>query len=229
MAHGKYIVIEGGDGTGKSTQVKLLRERLKEEGIDSIEFHEPGGLPITDNIRKVILNAELQRDPVTNLLLFTAARHELWKSARQKLEEGIWIVASRNYFSTLVYQGYGEGIDLQLIHDTTLQFTDKLYIQPDLAVILTLEDQAEREKRIGERGHLATPDTFESKNNSFQRIIQEGYKQLAHDYKLPLLSAQRTIDAITDEIFSLVKDTEKVPLKLRTGRSDYSTNLETVK
>jgi dTMP kinase len=208
VTRGKYIVIEGSDGTGKSTQVALLREKLKERGIDSIEFHEPGGLPVTDAIRNVILNGELSRDPITNLLLFTAARHELWKNARRKIKEGVWVIAARSYFSSIVYQGYGEGISQQLIRDTTLLFTDELYMQPDLAVILTLNDQSEREKRIGKRGKLATPDTFESKDDSFQQTVQEGYEQLARDYKLPLLSAQRTIKAIADEIVLLI-DTQK--------------------
>lgn len=203
MARGKYIVIEGSDGTGKSTQVTLLREKLKEKGIDSIEFHEPGGLPITDSIREVILNAELQRDPITNLLLFTAARHELWKSACQKLEEGAWVVASRNYFSTLVYQGYGEGLDKDLIIETTRQFTDELYMQPDLAIILTLENEAERERRIGKRGELSSLDTFESKDALFQKNIQDGYRQLAKDSNIPLVAADPSLEEVAKNIFTL--------------------------
>jgi dTMP kinase len=209
VARGRYIVIEGSDGTGKSTQVTLLRERLKERGIDSIEFHEPGGLPITDSIRGVILNGELERNPVTNLLLFTAARHELWKNARKKMKEGVWVIASRSYFSSLVYQGYGEGIDQELIRDTTLRFTDDLYMQPDLAIILSLEDEKEREARIGNRETPTTPDTFESKNENFQKTVADGYLRLARDARLPIISASQTIDAIASEIFMRVQNIEK--------------------
>jgi len=204
MARGKYIVIEGSDGTGKSTQVALLRERLKEKGIDSIEFHEPGGLPITDSIRSVILNGELKREPATNLLLFTAARHELWKNAHQKIKEGVWVIASRNYFSTLVYQGYGEGLDKDLIAETTRQFTDDLYMQPDLAVILTLENEEERERRIGKRGELTSPDTFESKDASFQKNIQDGYRLLAETSGIPLVAADRLPEEIANDILALL-------------------------
>lgn len=204
MARGKYIVIEGSDGTGKSTQVALLREKLQEQGIDSIEFHEPGGLPITDRIRSVILDGELDRQPVTNLLLFTAARHELWKNARQKMEEGVWVIAARSYFSTLVYQGYGEGIDRQLITETTQQFTDDLYMQPDLAVVLTLESQTERVKRISKRGKLATPDTFESKDSAFQQTVQDGYRQLAKEYNVPLIAANESREVIAKQIYDLL-------------------------
>lgn len=204
MNRGKYIVIEGSDGTGKSTQVALLREKLSQQGIDSIEFHEPGGLPIADSIRSVILNGELPREPETNLLLFTAARHELWKNARKNIEKGVWVIAARNYFSTLVYQGYGEGVDRKLITDTTLQFTDELYMQPDVAIILTLEDELEREARIGNRGELSTPDTFESKDADFQRAVHSGYQRLAADYSLSTISSLQTPEKVAEAIYHLV-------------------------
>jgi dTMP kinase len=212
MPRGKYIVIEGSDGTGKSTQVALLREKLGRKGVDSVEFHEPGGLPITDAIRSVILNGELPRDPITNLLLFTAARHELWKNARTKMETGTWVIAARSYFSSLVYQGYGEGIDLQLIRDVTLQFTDNLYMQPDLAIILSLEDEKERETRIGGRESSTTLDTFESKDKDFQQAIAAGYLRLAQDAQLPIISASHTIDAIGKEIYSRAQEIDNIRL-----------------
>jgi dTMP kinase len=186
---GKYIVIEGGDGTGKSTQVQLLRSRLTTRGIDSIEFHEPQGTPIADEIRTIIKNGNLPRDGRTNLLLFTAARHEIWQQAREALEKGIWVVAARNYFSTLAYQGYGEGLDLDLITSITEQFTDKTYMSPDLAIILTLDDETERKKRIGQRGALENPDTFESREMSFQQALQQGYLKIAQERGLEVISA----------------------------------------
>lgn len=202
---GKYIVIEGSDGTGKSTQVALLRKKLALQGIDSIEFHEPGGLPIADNIREVILDGSLERRPETNLLLFTAARCELWHDAYQRLQRGVWVVAARNYFSTLAYQGYGEGLDLKLITDTTRRFTNDLYMHPDVAVILRLEDEAEREARIDKRGTLSTPDTFESKTSKFQQDVQEGYIKIAKEYNLPLINAAQSPEVITDAIDALLQ------------------------
>lgn len=205
MPRGKYIVIEGSDGTGKSTQVALLREKMSQQGIESIEFHEPGGLPITNSIREIILNGAITRQPETNLLLFTAARHELWHNARKKLDKGAWIIASRSYYSSLVYQGYGEGIDRERIINLTRDFTDELYMQPDVAIILTLKDEKEREARIGKRGHLATPDTFESKNESFQRTVQEGYVRLAREYDLPTISTVRPVEEVASAVLQLVQ------------------------
>ena len=208
MARGKYIVIEGHDGTGKSTQVGLLRDRLSEEGIGSIEFHEPQGAPIADAIRTVIKNGTLPRDGQTNLLLFTAARHEIWKGAQKALEQGIWVIAARNYYSTLAYQGYGEGLDLDLIISITEQFTDKTYITPDLAVILTLDNETERERRIGERGELQAPDTFEARNAAFQTAVKNGYQTIAQTHGLPLVAADQPVANIADAIYALVERLE---------------------
>lgn len=205
MKRGKYIVIEGNDGTGKSTQVGLIREKLAAKGIESIEFHEPQGSPIADEIRTIIKNGSLERDSRTNLLLFTAARHEIWKHAQAELEKGIWVVAARNYFSTLAYQGYGEGLELELIMSTTALFTNELYMKPDMAVILTLEDEQERIKRISGRGSLAVQDTFESRDQSFQTALQEGYLAIAKEYKLPVISASQPKEVITKQIFDLIK------------------------
>ncbi|MDX2776013.1 dTMP kinase [Streptomyces caniscabiei] len=205
MAKGKYIVIEGHDGTGKSTQVGLLRDRLSEQGIGSIEFHEPQGTPIADAIRTIIKNGTLPRDSLTNLLLFTAARHEIWKEAQKALNRGIWVIAARNYYSTLAYQGHGEGLDQDLILSVTTQFTDATYIHPDLAIILTLDDDMERERRIGERGTLQTPDTFEARDAVFQTAVKNGYLAIAKEHGLPTISAAQPVADIADEIYSLVE------------------------
>ena len=205
MIEGKYVVIEGHDGTGKSTQVGMLREYLAEQGVESIEFHEPEGTPMADALRRIIKNGELERSAKTNLLLFTAARHEIWhERALPALKMGTWVVAARNYYSTLAYQGYGEGLDRELITSLTAQFTDERYLRPDLSVILTLDDASERARRIGERGELETRDTFESRPEDFQGRVQAGYVQIAHEHHLPIISAQQTPQAVFEEIKQLL-------------------------
>jgi dTMP kinase len=205
MNRGKYVVIEGHDGTGKSTQVTLLRETLHKAGIESIEFHEPEGIPIANEIRTIIKNGTLPRDAKTNLLLFTAARHELWNHAQHAIDRGLWVIASRNYYSTLAYQGYGEGLDIDVILQTTATFTDDLYMHPDLAVILSLDNEAERSQRITRRGQHAAPDTFESRDAVFQAAVQSGYLAIAHDYSLPVISASQPKEVIAAAIYKLLE------------------------
>lgn len=206
MKPGKYIVIEGHDGTGKSTQISQIRKKLSNCKIKSIEFHEPAGSPVADAIRNVIKNGSLKRDAMTNLLLFSAARHDIWqKRAVAELKKGKWVVASRNYYSTLAYQGYGEGLDLDLIESITRKSTDEKYMNPDIALILDLDDESERTKRIGIRGELKHSDTFESKSNFFQSKVRNAYLDIAKSRNIPIVSANQTISKMTNDLWSFIE------------------------
>ncbi len=204
---GKYIVIEGTDGTGKSTQVGRIANHLAEQGIESIEIHEPeaDGVTISSEIRKVIKNAELERSPETNLLLFTASRREIWEQlALPALRQGKFVLSARNYYSTLAYQGYGEGLSLDKIRNLSQEFTDDKYMQPDLACILAMKDELERKKRINSRGVLENPDTFESRSDDFQTKVANGYLQIANDLDLLVIDASQSIDEVQSEILELL-------------------------
>lgn len=200
---GRYIVIEGNDGTGKSTQVELLAESLRARGIESFVMHEPAGIPIADAIRTIIKNGELERTPETNLLLFTAARRELWLQASQALSSGAWVISARNYISTLVYQGIAEGIPEDKILGLTRQFTSDTYMNPDVTIILTLNDK-ERAHRIAERGTLSTKDTFESKDETFQQALNDGYDAIATRFNFNTIDASASPEAIHTDIKSII-------------------------
>jgi dTMP kinase len=199
---GKYIVIEGHDGTGKSTQVEMLREYLKQDhAIESEEIHEPAGVPIADELRTIIKNGELDRDPLTNLLLFTAARREIY---RQKivpaLGRGAWVLAARSWISTVAYQGYGEGLDPDYIKKVTREFTDIHYMIPDWTTILDVSDETLRTQRISERGELENPDTFESKDDEFQMKVKTGYLEIAHKNSIAIIDASPSKEAVHQQI-----------------------------
>lgn len=205
MKPGKYVVIEGHDGTGKSTQVGLIRQKLLENGIDSIEFHEPTGTPTVEAIRTVIKDGLLERNAMTNLLLFSASRHEIWhKLALSEINKGKWVVASRNYFSTIAYQGYGEGLDIDIINTVTKISTDEQYMNPDIVLILDLDDEKERTKRISSRGKLEKPDTFESKDDTFQTKVRNAYINIAKSRNIPIVSAAQTVDEINQELWDYI-------------------------
>ena len=114
---GTYIVIEGNDGTGKSTQAGLLADHCRQQGREVIIVEEPGSndpdktTPIANYLRSLIKNGTLARDPEINLALFSAARRELWQQKiAPALNRGAIVISARNYISTLAYQGYGEGL-----------------------------------------------------------------------------------------------------------------------
>ncbi len=205
MARGKYIVIEGQDGTGKTTQADLLQAYLEAQGITVLHTKEPGGLPVGEAIRSVLLNGTLPRKPMTNLLLFTANRHELWESViNPALEEGTWVICTRNYWSTIAYQGSGEGMDTDTIHRVTAEFTAPEYISPDIAVILSFSDTSVRLKRIAERGAISNPDTFESKETGFQQRVQEAYPTIAEEFGVRVIDANQSVSDIQKTIQAVV-------------------------
>ena len=107
-----YIVIEGQDGTGKSTQARLLKEYYEKQNKTVVVMDEPDGdLPQAHDLHDMILTRGYNLEPLTNVLLFTAACKELWsKIAEPTLNNNGIVISARNYWSTLAYQGYGEGV-----------------------------------------------------------------------------------------------------------------------
>jgi dTMP kinase len=201
MTKGKYIVIEGADGTGKSTQLELLKQYLLEQNHTVLVVQEPGGDPLSDKLRDVIKDGSLPRDPWTNVMLFTASRRSVWLQAiKPALEAGKWVIAARNYISTVAYQGYGEGVDIQKILDYTKDNVDEAYLSPDKVFVLTLEDESARDSRIGQRPAEHDLDTFESKSDDFQQAMQSGYVKFAAQQGLTTINASQSIEAIQQEI-----------------------------
>ena len=209
---GKYIVIEGNDGTGKSTQVAKLANYFRERGRTVCVVEEPGSddpeksTPIADELRKVIKNGDLARSAAVNVALFSAARRELWREKIQPaLERGEIVLSARNYISTLVYQGRGEGYDESEILRLTKLFTDERYLRPDIMIILSLSHDT-REERIAMRGELKNPDTFESRGQDFQEKVDDGYLEIAKDYDIPVVLADGKVEEVHDILIDEIKE-----------------------
>ena len=196
-----YIVIEGQDGTGKSTQAELLKQHFEKQNKQVVMLEEPDGdLPQAHDLHDLILTRGYRLEPLTNVLLFTAARVELWqKIAEPILKHGGIVVSSRNYWSTLAYQGYGEGISRSKIIRLTKQMLPERYFHPDHGFILTLSDQA-RLTRQDNRGKAI--ETFEAKPDSFQQKVNSAYPKIAKEFNLHLIDASGTIEEIHQLILS---------------------------
>lgn len=196
-----YIVIEGQDGTGKSTQVRLLKEHFEKQGKQVVVMDEPDGdLPQAHDLHDLILikGKDYNMEPMTNVLLFTAARSELWrKLAEPVLKDGGVVISARNWWSTLAYQGYGEGVSKSKIIRITHEALPEKYVRPDKGFILTVSDKI-REERQGARGKAK--ETFESKPNEFQQKVNHAYPKIAQDFGAKVIDASGTIE----EVFNLI-------------------------
>ena len=200
---GKYIVLEGSDGTGKSTQAIALSAALEGLGIKTLQVfndetgriepvQEPGGTPHANELRRRIKDKSIQRTPWENVEWFTEARESIWNEAiNPALENGLWVVTARSWISTMAYQGYGEGVDLDLIRQYTLEKVGADYMQPDLVSILALQNEQVRRQRMKSRDTLHEKDTFESMPETFQTGMQNGYVQFAKDNGIEITDASR--------------------------------------
>lgn len=176
MTRGLFITLEGGEGAGKSTQVRLLAESLRAAGIDAIATREPGGAPGAEQIRKLLVDGEVSRwDPMTEALLHSAARREhLVHTLRPALESGKWVVSDRFADSTVAYQGYGLGLGAD-----TVAALNRLVIgdfSPDLTIILDLPAE-EGLKRAHERGDGA--QRYERMGLAFHERLRQGFLEIA--------------------------------------------------
>ncbi len=174
---GIFISFEGIDGCGKSTQVKLLLNRLDQEGIECELVREPGGSGISEEIRNILLKTRSENMASrAEALLMTASRAQLTKEKiKPALDDGICIIADRYKDSTLAYQGGGRGIDLEYLIELNEFATYGL--DPDLTIFIDITAVEARN-----RSNVSDPDRIESIGIDFQEKVRELYLGLAERY-----------------------------------------------
>jgi dTMP kinase len=197
---GKYIVIEGIDGSGKTTQRDILMERLASLGIDVETVREPAGDAVGRAVRKILLDPQYQIDARTEVLLFNAARSGLMKRIQELTARGTWVVADRNFLSTIAYQGYGrrEGVgvdEIRTICDFAVAGTHL-----DLAIILDGPPPAFA-RRKEKRG---SADRIDVLGTDFFDRARHGYLAEAKLRSLPVVDATGSVDATAGLIWEQV-------------------------
>ena len=177
---GLFITFEGSDGSGKTTQIELLANYLKEKGRKVVTAIEPGGTKLGRKIRHILLDKEnIGMAPTAETLLFQASRAELVsKIISPALRSGHVVICDRFFDSTIVYQGIARGLGKEKIIDMSLWATGGLV--PDLTFLLSL-DVDRGEERIS--GALRDRDRIEMEEERFKQKIYEGYLELAEEFK----------------------------------------------
>lgn len=193
------MVIEGTDGAGTTTQKDLLMQVLAEGwGQHVISVAEPGGTPVGDALRRIIKDASLERSPETNFDMFTASRREL---ARQIIEPalagGTHVISDRNWFSSVAYQGFGEGGVVQSILERTQEALGKLFI-PNLAIIVDVSVEVSETRMQGR--NTSANDYFEQKGRLFFERVREGYLWIAHEFGFPVVDGSQSIETVHGDV-----------------------------
>ncbi len=178
-ARSRFITFEGGEGSGKSTQARLLAERLKHAGIDTILTREPGGSPFAEQLREFILGGkQAPHPPLAEALLFYAARADhLAATIRPALAAQNWVIADRFSDSTRAYQGAAGGVsaaDIDAIDRVVVGDT-----APDLTLILDLAPEDGLRRAAERRPEGARTDPFEARDLDFHRRLRTGFLAIA--------------------------------------------------
>lgn len=213
MKKGLFITFEGLEGCGKTTQARMLFDFLIKKRIPSIYTKEPGGTKIGDKIRKILLDQKNDgMDYKTEMLLFLASRAENVRLIiLPALEEGKVVISDRFYDSTTAYQGYGRGIDLEIVkHLNNLVVGEAI---PDLTFILDIDphEGLRRSASFGNSREMRFEEEFINKKiiggKLFLERVRHGYYQLSHEEtgKIKMIDANRNKEYIFEEIIKIVK------------------------
>ena len=204
MTRGKFITLEGGEGAGKSTQVKNLADFLRKSGFEVLATREVGGSPSAEEIRNLWLSkGEGYWDSLSEVLLIAAARREhLTKTIWPALERGAWVISDRFVDSTRVYQGIGLGLGIETVDHFYRHIAQGF--EPDLTLLLDLPIE-EGLKRVSKRG--GQDDRYQQKEANFHETLREAYLSLAKIYaaRIKVINAGQEAEAVTAEIQSAIK------------------------
>ena len=208
MASGRFITFEGGEGCGKSTQVRRLQSALERQGIEVVLTREPGGTWLSEEIRRLIKDQNVDAPcDRSELLLFLAARAQLVKNViRPALEAGKWVVSDRFSDSTLAYQGYGRGLPLETLRRTNEFACEGL--SPDLTFLLDVEPQvAAARMRQRESATQTSADRIERAGEAFHARLRAGFAALAkaEPDRIVTIDANGTPDQVWEAIWKSLK------------------------
>ncbi len=193
---GKFIVLEGLDGCGKTTQGNILKSHLEEWGYDVIFKREPGGTTVSERLREIILDRDItDMHPLTEMYLYAASRCQLvHKVIIPGIEAGKVVVLDRFLLSSIAYQGYGRQLGRETVEEVNRLAVDK--VKPDLTILF---DMRRREDRLE-----GTRDRMELSSGEFFNRVYEGYMAAYDKSSTLIIDAQKSIDEISKEILGKV-------------------------
>lgn len=208
MTRGTFIVVEGGEGAGKTRLLTALGERLVERNREVVLAREPGGTELGERIRELVLAQSAVGNELAELLLFEAARAQLVATViRPAMDRGAVVVCDRFAASSTAYQGYGRGLGRELVEQANAIAIGGLV--PDLTLLLDLPVEI----GLGRRGRDGAANHFDSEAVAFHERVRTGFLELAHDGgdRWRVIDATQDFDAVLAEALAAIDSLEARP------------------
>ena len=200
---GLFITLEGGDGAGKSTQIRNIERFFDEKGLVVVHTREPGGTPIGEKLRDILLDREnAEMDAVTEMLIYAASRAQhVRERILPALEEGKVVICDRFTDSSIAYQAYGRELGEQ-VAEVNRRATGGL--EPDITFWLDIDPYVGRE-RAGSEGEL---DRLETEKMDFHCRVRDGYRELTESdpERIKRIDASKTIEEMRDDIYACLEE-----------------------
>lgn len=198
---GKFIVLDGGDGCGKSTQAELLSKWVEEQGVSVASFRDPGTTEIGEKIRNILLDiAHEKMTANTEMLLYMAARAQLWaEEIEPALEQGKCVIMDRWISSTFAYQGYAGKLGMEKVLQVAEHSLERIW--PEVTIVLDVDTETATSRMDREL------DRMEQKGKEFHAKVREGFLKLADlGQDVTVIDATQTIEAIHEQVVAAVKE-----------------------
>jgi len=203
VAKGRFISLEGGEGTGKSSQISRLAKHLEGKGLNVIITREPGGTPAAEDVRNLLVTGEPDRwDAMSELLLLYAARRaHVERVIKPALQRGDWVISDRFADSTMAYQGYAMGLGADVVKKAhELALGD---FQPDLTLIMDLSVEIGLERAHARMlNHAEAENRYERMGAAFHNCLREAFLDIAENNpdRCVLVDASKSMDDVSDDI-----------------------------
>lgn len=204
-----FITFEGPEGSGKTTQIQRVAAWLREQGRECIVTKEPGGTPISDRIRAIVLDsATVGLDAWTEVLLYSASRRQhVVEKIKPALQRGELVLCDRYTDATIAYQGYGRLIELGRLETLNHWATDGL--TPDLTLLYDIDEQTGLDRAHARNAGMTVDEgRFEAEDLRFHRRVREGYLTIAgaQPKRFAIIDAHGTIDEVFERTLAVLKD-----------------------
>ncbi len=212
MAKGLFVCLEGGEGCGKTRMAQFLASRMKNFGRSVREVADPGSTPLSTHIRKILLDASIPCDPISQALLYTTSRRALAAEVKAHLEEGTDIITGRWVMSTLVYQGMMGRVGKDLVMQLHAEFVD---LTPDVCVLLDVPAEIGLNRKRQDKGVGGMQkERFEQRSVDWHTQLRHCYLEVAEELGLPVVNANQPVEKVQKAVLEACKTSKRFRAEL---------------